>query len=262
MGPGSDGRRGDKSNVGGLDERVCRTGWRGHVGLVLPQPWEPGAHRCARPRQNRRMPRRAPENPPGIASPRLPCSPRVLLLVDFINPLDFPGSDRLAPAALEAAQATARLKQRLAARGVPTIYANDNYGVWQSDFHSLVSTCLGMEGEPGEIAKLLYPQAGDITILKPRHSAFFASPLELLLTEMEARELVICGLATDMCVQLTAAEAFLREYPCWVPADCNAAETGEAKEAALAYMANVLKCDVRPSTAPEPKPKRRGRRDL
>ena len=79
---------------------------------------------------------------------------------------------------------------------------------------------------------------------------------------MEATELVICGLATDMCVQLTAAEAFLPEYPCWVPADCNAAETSAAKEAALASMAGVLKCDVRPSTSAEPKSRRRGRRDL
>ena len=207
------------------------------------------------------MPRRAPD-PNGLAAPRLPRSPRVLLLVDFINPLNFPGSEKLAPAALEAARATAKLKERLGTRGVPAIYANDNYGVWQSDFHSLVSTCLGMEGAPGEIAKLLYPQASDITILKPRHSAFHASPLELLLTEMEATVLVICGLATDMCVLLTAAEAFLREYPCWVPADCNAAESSAAKDAALSYMENVLKCDVRASTAPAPKPKRRGRRDL
>lgn len=197
-----------------------------------------------------------------MATPRVPRSARVLLLVDFINPLNFPGSETLAPAALLAARATAKLKERLARDGVATIYANDNYGVWQSDFHSLVSTCLGMEGPPGEIAKLLYPQAHDITILKPRHSAFYASPLELLLTEMEAKELVICGLASDMCVQLTAAEAFLREFPCWVPVDCNAAESDEAKEAAIAYMAGVLKCDVRPSTAAPPKPKRRGRRDL
>jgi nicotinamidase-related amidase len=207
------------------------------------------------------MPRSSPESA-GMAAPRLPRSARVLLLVDFINPLNFPGSEALAPAALLAARATARLKARLAKSGVATIYANDNYGVWQSDFHSVVSTCLGMDGPPGEIAKLLYPQAGDITILKPRHSAFYASPLELLLTEMEAKELVICGLATDMCVQLTAAEAFLREFPCWVPVDCTAAESDEAKEAAIAYMASVLKCDVRPSTSAAPRSKRRGRRDL
>lgn len=178
---------------------------------------------------------------------RLPHSERVLLLVDFINPLDFPGAERLARPALEAARATARLKSALAAQGVPTIYANDNYGVWQSDFRSLVSACLGREGACGEIARLLHPQADDLTILKPRHSAFYGTPLELLLAEMGARELVLCGLATDMCVQITAADAFLREFGCWVPADCTAAESEDARRASLAYMETVLKCDVRPA---------------
>ncbi|AEG91285.1 cysteine hydrolase family protein [Ramlibacter tataouinensis] len=185
----------------------------------------------------------------GLCPTRLPHSPRVLLLVDFVNPLDFPGGEKLAPPALEAARATARLKQRLAAQGVATLYANDNYGVWQSDFHSLVARCLGMQGEAAQIVRLLYPQADDLTILKPRHSAFYGSPLELLLGEMGASELVICGLATDMCVQMTAADAFLREFKVWVPADCCAAETPEAHRASLAYMASVLKCDVRPSEA-------------
>ncbi len=186
----------------------------------------------------------------GTRTPRLPKSQRVLLIVDFITALDFPGAEKLAAPALEAARATAALKQRLRAQGVICVYANDNYGVWQSDFHSLVSTCLGLEGAPGEIARLLYPQADDLTILKPRHSAFYASPLELLLAEMDTRELVICGLATDMCVQMTAADAFLREYRVWVPADCTAAQGDAARDAALAYMGSVLKCDVRPSTDP------------
>lgn len=185
--------------------------------------------------------------PAVMASPRLPRSPKVLLLVDFINPMNFPGGEALAPQALEAARATSALKERLSAEGVTAIYANDNYGVWQSDFHSLVSTCLGAEGPPGEIARLLYPQAHDLTILKPRHSAFYASPLELLLREMETRELVICGLATDMCVQLTAGDAFLREFACWVPADCTAAESEEAKLTSLEFMESVLKCDIRDS---------------
>jgi len=181
---------------------------------------------------------------------RLPRSRRVLLLVDFINPLNFPGAEKLAGPAVAAARAAAGLKEQLAGEGVTTIYANDNYGVWQSDFHSLVSACLGMEGPPAEIARLVYPQAGDLTILKPRHSAFYASPLELLLTEMQARELVICGLATDMCVQLTAGDAFLREFATWVPADCTAAESSAAKAASLEFMATVLRCDTRPWAAP------------
>ena len=97
---------------------------------------------------------------------------------------------------------------------------------------------LGLPGHgrpPGEIARLLYPQAGDLTILKPRHSAFYASPLELLLAEMQARELVICGLATDMCVQLTAMDAFLREFR----SGCRRLHGGEstAPRRSLAYMA-------------------------
>jgi nicotinamidase-related amidase len=192
------------------------------------------------------MPTPLPAN--GLRPGRLPPSRRVLLLIDFINPFGFPGADKLAGPAVEAARLTAALKERLAREGVTAIYANDNYGVWQSDFHSLVSACLGMEGPPGEIARLLYPQAADLTMLKPRHSAFYASPLELLLTEMETRELVVCGLATDMCVQLTAGDAFLREFAVWVPADCTAAESAEAKEASLAYMENVLKCDTRPAS--------------
>ena len=191
----------------------------------------------------------------GMRATRLPKSQRVLLLVDFITSLDFPGAEKLAGPALAAARAAAALKDRLRGEGVTTIYANDNYGVWQSDFRSLVSTCLGLDGEAGEIARVLYPQADDLTILKPRHSAFYASPLELLLAVMDTRELVICGLATDMCVQLTASEAFLREYRLWVPADCTAAETPQAKRTALDYMARVLKCDVRASTDPEPKRK-------
>jgi nicotinamidase-related amidase len=203
------------------------------------------------------MPAPFPANGLGGAA-RLPASERVLLLIDFINPMAFPGGEQLAPAAVDAARAAAALKLRLGGQGVATIYANDNYGIWQSDFHSLVSGCLGMDGPPGEIARLLYPQAEDLTILKPRHSAFYASPLELLLAEMQTRELIMCGLATDICVQITAMDAFLREYRLWVPSDCSAAESREAHETALAYMESILKCDIAASASP-PKRARRAR---
>jgi nicotinamidase-related amidase len=184
--------------------------------------------------------------------PRLPRSPRVLVLIDFINPLDFPGAEKLAPGAVRAARATLRLRERLDREQAAVVYANDNYGVWQSDFHSLVSQCLGRQDASGEIARLLAPRATDLTLLKPRHSAFYGSPLELLLKQMEAKRLVLCGVAADICVQLTAADAFLRGYDVWVPSDCTASETPQAKAAALKYMATVLKCDVRSSRTARP----------
>jgi nicotinamidase-related amidase len=175
---------------------------------------------------------------------QLPKSDRVLLLIDFINPLDFPGAGDLAPAALDAALATVRLRQRLDREGVPTIYANDNFGRWHSDFHRQLERTASSAGIAGEIARVLRPRSRDLTILKPRHSAFFASPLEILLSMIGAHRVVVAGIATDMCVQLTAMDGFLRGYSLSVPSNCTAAESESAKEAALAYMATVLKCNV------------------
>ena len=170
---------------------------------------------------------------------QVPRSERALILIDFINPLDFPGAEKLAAPALRAARAALRLRNRCDRQGVAVVYANDNYGIWQSDFHSLVSQLTGRDDEAGEIARLLAPRATDLTLLKPRHSAFYCSPLELVLKEMGAQELVLCGLAADICVQLTAADAFLRGFEkVWVPADCTAAETPQRKQRALAVMAD------------------------
>ncbi len=179
----------------------------------------------------------------------LPRSPTVLLLVDVINPLEFPEADALSPRAWQAARALARLKERLAAQRVLTIYANDNYGQWRSDFRQTLEHCLARGGVAAQMAQLLAPQPHDLVMLKPRHSAFYATPLDLVLTQVHAKRLVIGGLAADICVQLSAMDAVLRGYEVAVPSDCTAAETDEAKAQALAYMKRVLKADVRRSAA-------------
>jgi nicotinamidase-related amidase len=172
-------------------------------------------------------------------------SPTVLVLVDFINPMDFPGAQNLLKDALPAAVSAARLKRRMAAQGVTAVYANDNYGIWHSDFKELVAECKVLTGHRGEIASLLAPAECDITILKPRHSAFHSTPLEHLLQELKAERLVVVGLSADMCVHLTAMDAYMHGYKVWVPSDCTAAESKASKAAALRQMARVFKCSVR-----------------
>jgi nicotinamidase-related amidase len=175
----------------------------------------------------------------------LPRSRQALILVDFINPLDFPEAVDLAPHAVAAARATARLKRGARSRGVPVIYANDNFGQWQPDFPSLAARLADDPGPAGVMARALRPRRGDLTVLKPRHSAFYGTPLDILLDGIGARELILTGLATDMCVHLTAADAFLRDYRVHVPENCTAAETPQAKAAALEHMQRVLRCDTR-----------------
>jgi nicotinamidase-related amidase len=182
-----------------------------------------------------------------IRLPRLPASPTVLLLIDFINPLDFEGADTLAPAAVQAARAAARLRRSLQRSGTQTVYANDNYGVWHADFQAVLARCSHGTGASAELARALPPRQRDFTVLKPRHSAFYATPLDLLLRQLACRRLVLAGLAADSCVLASAMDAYLRGYAVWVPADCVAAESAEIRDQALALMARVLKADVRPS---------------
>lgn len=184
-----------------------------------------------------------------IQLPALPPSPVVLLLIDFINPLDFEGAQQLAPEAVAAARATAALRRTLQARGAQSVYANDNYGVWHADFMAVWQRCRDAGGPSADMARVLAPRRRDYTILKPRHSAFYATPLDLLLRQLRCRQLVLTGVAADSCVLASAMDAYLRGYAVWVPADCVAAESAEMRDQALAVMQRVLKADVRDSRA-------------
>lgn len=188
--------------------------------------------------------------PLGIGSgkePALHRSRTTMLLVDFINPLQFPGAEQLAPHAVEAAAYAAALKARVTRRGVQCIYANDNYGTWHSEFADVMRHCIQLGGPSRQIAELLAPKPQDLTIVKPRQSAFFCTPLELLLGQMRTRHLIIVGLAADICVQFTAMDAHLRGYELWVPEDCTASETVDRKELSMAYLQRVLNADTRPA---------------
>lgn len=164
-----------------------------------------------------------------------------LVLVDFINLFDFRGAAKLARRALPAARNTARLKARLARKGVPCIYANDNFGNWTSEFSRLVAECQQRGGASGEIASLLAPQPGDFSILKPRHSAFYGTPLEFLLEELGVQSIILTGLAADNCVFATAQDAYVRKLSLWIPSDCVAAESRAYESDALDHFRRTMK---------------------
>ena len=62
------------------------------------------------------------------------------------------------------------------------------------------------------------------------------------------QRLVLTGIAADNCIMFTAHDAYLREYVLRVPSDCVASERPAYRRDALAYMARVMKADVRPSS--------------
>jgi len=170
-----------------------------------------------------------------------------LILIDFINPLDFSGRNQLASKALQAARATALLKARAKAAGRPIVYVNDNFGRWRSNFMQVIEACRRAAEPASKMIDLLRPEQDDYFILKPRHSGFFLTPLDALLKHLRTRHLILTGLLTDSCVLFTANDAYLREYRVSVAADCVATLSVSRSKQALDYMSRTLKADVRHS---------------
>ncbi|HEX2227731.1 MAG TPA: isochorismatase family cysteine hydrolase [Candidatus Binatia bacterium] len=174
-------------------------------------------------------------------------SDTALLLIDVINDLEFDGGERLLAHALPMADALGKLKQRAKAAGIPAIYANDNFGRWRSDFPKLVQTCLenNVRGRP--IIQKLAPEEDDYFVLKPKHSAFFKTNLDVLLKYLGAQTLILTGLAGDNCVLFSANDAYMRDFNIVVPPDCTASEDPDENRRALIHMQRVLKATITPS---------------
>lgn len=175
----------------------------------------------------------------------------VLLIVDMINPLDFPGGASMRPLAIEAAKRLARLKKRFRDSGHPVVYVNDNFMDWQADFKEIVAV-VGHDTPGAPLAELLAPEHDDYFVLKPKHSGFYETPLPTLLEKLQAGRLVVTGVATDGCVLATATDAHIREFDVHVPRDCVAAISTERTERALALMKASMHIDVRTSRYVDP----------
>jgi nicotinamidase-related amidase len=174
--------------------------------------------------------------------------PVALLLIDMINDLEFPGGENVAKPAIAAAERIAALKEQARARGIPVIYANDNFGKWRSDFREVVKHCLedGVRGQ--RLVELLAPGRDDYFVLKPKHSAFFETTLATLLEHLGSRHLILTGITADICVLFTASDAYMRDYDVHVPSDCVASLEDLDTRQALRYMQRVLNADTTPST--------------
>ncbi len=171
-----------------------------------------------------------------------------LLLIDVINDFEFPRGDELFSHALPIARNISELKKRAHAAGIPAVYVNDNFGRWQSNFDQLVTHCLkdGVRGRPF-VEQLAPDPARDYFVLKPKHSAFYQTPLDLLLKHFGAKRLILTGVATNSCVLFSASDAYMRDMELIVPRDCVAACNAEEQETALEQMKCMLKADISPS---------------
>ena len=171
-----------------------------------------------------------------------------LLLIDVINDLAFDGSGPLVAQAALMAAPLAQLKRRATAAGLPTIYINDNFGQWRSDFRRTVAHCTARSSPGHQVSRRLRPTARDYFVLKPKHSGFFDTTLDTLLETLSIRRVILTGIAGNICVLFTANDAYMREYKIFAPSDCIVSNTAADNDHALRQIASVLKGNVAAST--------------
>lgn len=172
-----------------------------------------------------------------------------LLIIDMINDLEFGGGENMLPDAENAARAILALRDEARAAGVPVVYVNDNYGEWHSERARIVEHC-SREGARGrEIVNSLEPDDDDFFVVKPQFSGFYSTNLPALLPRLGASRLILSGVAADVCVLFTAADAHMREYDLWVPRDCVASSDPQRTSWALEIMENSMRAETRPTSA-------------
>jgi nicotinamidase-related amidase len=101
-------------------------------------------------------------------------------------------------------------------------------------------------GDPGPMGRILVrgeyghdlidelkPAPGEPVVDKPGKGAFYATDLDSMLRNRGIRNLVVCGVTTEVCVNTTVREANDRGYDCLVLEDCVGSYFPELQVAAL-----------------------------
>jgi nicotinamidase-related amidase len=172
-------------------------------------------------------------------------SQAALLIVDMINDLDFPGGQKMLPAARSAAKAISVLSRQAREAGVAVVYVNDNYGQWHSERSLIVEHCGRDDAAGRELVEMLRPQDDDYFVIKPQFSGFYSTNLAALLPRLGARRLILTGVAADICVLFTAADAHMRQHELWIPSNCVASEEPQRTDWALEIMKTSMHAETR-----------------
>jgi ureidoacrylate peracid hydrolase len=170
-----------------------------------------------------------------------------LVLIDVQNDFCHPeGATARSGKSVEAAAGMMAPLQRLLARargaGVHVIFVQMLQTPW-----TVTKTYLYKGGDQRRADKCLAgtwgaefygvaPLDGEPVVTKHRYSAFVGTSLETILHALGVSTLVMTGVATNVCVESTARDAFMRDYDVVVVSDCTATSNPTAHEGTLANI--------------------------
>ena len=131
-----------------------------------------------------------------------------LIVTDMINTYEHEDADLLVPSVRAVLPAVRRLIARARERRVAVIYVNDNFGRWRSHHDELVEAAL--QGPHADLVEPVRPDDTSLFVVKARHSIFYQTPLDYLLSQQDIDRLVLCGQVTEQCILYSALDAHIR----------------------------------------------------
>lgn len=173
--------------------------------------------------------------------------PVAVLLIDVLTTFQFPDGDAILKGALGMRNALVKLKKRARETGIPVLYVNDNFGDWRSEKEVLMGRCLEAKGL--QFVRPLLPDSEDYFVLKPMHSGFYMTPLEVLLQHLEVETLILTGLTSNSCITVTAHDANMRGFSIYIPPDCSCARNAQEHAQALAQLEAMAGANLKRSTS-------------
>ncbi|HET8672926.1 MAG TPA: isochorismatase family cysteine hydrolase [Thermoleophilaceae bacterium] len=179
---------------------------------------------------------------------RLDPASTALLLIDFQNDFCAPGGfyDTVGNSlekGQEAARRAAAFMPRAREEGVLVVlvrcvydapYVSDTMREWYDHKGFPLEYC--RDGTWGAEFYEVQPEPGDIVVTKHRYSAFVDTELQAVLRSNRIENLLLAGVATNVCVESTARDAFMYDYRVTVLSDCTGTYSQALYEATLENM--------------------------
>jgi nicotinamidase-related amidase len=167
-----------------------------------------------------------------------------VIVVDMLNPYDHEDAERLVDSVEGAIEPIAALVARAADEGVELIYVNDNYGDWNSSQEELAQAAL--KGRRPDLVEPIMPPDDADFVLKARHTIFYMTPLEYLLSQREIGHVVLAGQVTEQCILYSALDAYVRHIDVTIPIDAVAHIYEDLAQAALKMMERNMRAQLAP----------------
>jgi nicotinamidase-related amidase len=175
----------------------------------------------------------------------MPANRTALIVVDMLNPYDHDDADRLTASVEDVIEPIAGLVARAGEADADVIYVNDNYGDWNSSAEELADRAMNGR-RPDLVEPILPPDTADF-VIKARHTIFYMTPLEYLLSQKEIGRVVLAGQVTEQCILYSALDAYVRQIDVSVPSDGVAHIHEDLAEAALTMMERNMSAELAPA---------------